>query len=99
MVAALAVLQLLAVLPWLVGRDPLGLLGDSNSAHLTRDGSLGLAVAAAALLSAWRPHWARPSFAIASVAVVAQAAAGALDASVATGGNELIHPPSVASPC
>ncbi len=98
-VAALAALQLVAVVPWFVGHDPIGLLGDSNTAHLTRDGALGLVVAIAALLAAWRPHWARPSFAISSAAVVAQAAAGALDTTAATGGNELIHLPSVALAC
>jgi hypothetical protein len=98
-VAVLGILQLVAVLPWLIGHDPIGLLGDSNTAHLTRDGALGLVVAVAALLATWRPHWARPSFAIASAAVVAQAAAGALDTTAATGGNELIHLPSVALAC
>ncbi|MEM9133316.1 MAG: hypothetical protein AAF962_19940 [Actinomycetota bacterium] len=98
-VVALAGLQLVAVLPWLIGIDPLGLLGDSSDAHLTRDGALGFCVAAAALLAAWRPHWARPAFAIASVAIIAQTAAGALDDSAATGGNELIHLPSVALAC
>lgn len=98
-VAALAALQLAAVFPWFLGRDPIGLLGDSNTAHLTRDGALGLVVAIAALLAAWRPHWARPSFAISSAAVIAQAAAGALDNTAATGGNELIHLPSVALAC
>lgn len=98
-VAVVAVAQLLVVLPWLLGRDPVGLLGDSTGAHLTRDGSLGLVVAVAALLAAWRPHWSRPSFAVGSVAVVAQAAASTLDDTVATGGNELIHLPSVALVC
>ena len=95
-VAALALGQLIVVLPWLVGRDPLGLLGDSTNAHLTRDGALGLVVAAVGLMASWRPHWARPSFLVASIAVVAQAAAGAIDGDIAAGGGELIHVPSVA---
>ncbi|MFV0307239.1 MAG: hypothetical protein ACK5OX_05815 [Desertimonas sp.] len=92
-VGVLGFLQLLVVVPWLVGYDPLGLLGDSPGAHRTRDGALGLSVGIAALLAAWRPRWAQPCFAIAVCGVIAQLLAGIIDRTVATGGNELIHLP------
>lgn len=99
LVATLASVELVAVLPWLVGADPFGLLGGSTSAHLTRDGAMGLVVAAAGFLAAWRPHWARPSFTIASIALVAQAAAGAIDRSGSAGTSEAIHLSSVVLTC
>jgi hypothetical protein len=98
-VAVLAMIQFAVAVPWLVGADPLVLLGNSTSAHRTRDGALGLAVAAAGLLAAWRPHWAKPSFALASFAVIAQTAAGVLDTAIIAGSNELIHLPSIALTC
>ncbi len=98
-VAVLAVAQLVVVLPWLVDSDPFDLLGDSTGSHLARDGALGLAVAVAALLTAWRPRWAVPSFLIASVALIAQTTAGLIDSADSTGANELIHLPSVALAC
>jgi hypothetical protein len=101
--AALAVLglaQAFLVAPWLVGSDPFDLLAASSSGHMSRDGSFGLMVACAALLTAWRPHWAVPSFAIASVALVAQTASAFIDE---VGGlvaaNEFIHLPSVVITC
>lgn len=99
LVAVLAVIQFAAVIPWLIGADPFVLLGNSTSAHRTRDGALGLAVAAAGLLAAWRPHWARPSFALASIAVIAQTAAGVFDTAIIAGSNELIHLPSIVLTC
>ncbi|MEZ5376135.1 MAG: hypothetical protein R2733_06425 [Acidimicrobiales bacterium] len=98
-IAVLATAQLVVVLPWLVDADPFGLLGDSSDGHLTRDGALGLAVAVAALLTAWRPRWALPSFLIASAALIAQTAAGIIDSSPSPGANELIHLPSIALAC
>ncbi|MFV0524817.1 MAG: hypothetical protein ACK5RL_09985 [Acidimicrobiales bacterium] len=95
-IAVLAVGQLAVALPWLVARDPFGLLDASTGAHLTRDGALGLAVAVAALLTAWRPRWAVPAFVLAAVALVAQAAAGVLEPEVhRAASTELIHLPSV----
>lgn len=98
-IALLATAQLIVVLPWLVDIDPFGLLGDSTGSHLARDGALGLAVAVAAFLTAWRPRWAVPSFLIASVVLIAQTTAGLIDSADSTGANELIHLPSVALAC
>lgn len=98
-VAALATAQLLLVLPWLIAEDPFGLLGDSNGSHLTRDGALGLAVAVAALLTAWRPRYALPSFILASAALIAQTITGLVEHADIAGVNEFIHLPSVALAC
>lgn len=98
MLSIVGLLQLLAVLPWMVDRDPLRLLGYSSAEHLTRDGALGLAVAAAGLLVAWRPRWAVPCLVISSVALLAQTAVGIFD----TDGrvfSELVHLPSVMLTC
>lgn len=100
LVAVLSVLQLAVVLPWLVDADPFGLLGSSTASHLTRDGALGLAVAVAGLLAAWRPRWAVPCFLLGSAALVAQALAGLFDStSAGSGGTELVHVPSVILTC
>lgn len=100
LVAVLSVLQLAVVLPWLVDADPFGLLGSSTASHLTRDGALGLAVAVAGLLAAWRPRWAVPCFLLGSAALVGQALAGLFDStSAGSGGTELVHVPSVILTC
>ena len=100
LVAVLAVAQLAVVLPWLVDHDPFGLLSTSTASHLARDGTVGLAVAAAALLTAWRPRWALPCFLLASVALVAQTLAAVFDSSITSGGgSELVHVPTVALTC
>ncbi len=97
LIVVLALAQLVLVLPWLVDRDPFGLLGTSSPAHLARDGALGLVVAVAALLAAWRPRWAIPCFAIGSVTLVAQTLAGLIDNDTgASTGRELVHVPSIA---
>ena len=111
-ISLLAVVQLVVVLPWLVGRDPWGLLSDSSLAHTTRDGALGLVIAAAGLLTAWSRRWALPSFLVASLALVAQSVAGLFDASeqvaeAAAGAGtstgiaigEIIHVPSIVLTC
>lgn len=89
----LGCVQGVLTLPWLLGGDPLGLLGNyASSAHQARDGALGIVISVAATLTAWRPRWARPTFVISSVALVAQGLAGFLDGSIATTGlNEVIH--------
>lgn len=90
--AGLVVLQLPFVLPWLANVDPFGLLAGAEDTHLVRDGAFGLVILVAAGLTAWRPRWAVPSFAIASVALVAQLAAGFVDDSLsASGWNEAVH--------
>lgn len=89
----LGAVQLVITLPWLIDADPFGLLGSgTSSAHTSRDGAFGLVVAAAALLTAWRPRWALPAFLIGAVAVVSQAIAGLLDDSIIeVGANEVVH--------
>lgn len=100
LVAVLALAQLAVVLPWLVDADPFGLLGSSPASHLTRDGALGLAVAVAGMMTAWRPRWAMPCFLLGSAALVAQTVAGLFDAhSSGGGGTELVHLPSVVLTC
>ena len=95
-IATIGAAQMVLVAPWLVDRDPLGLLGDSSPAHLARDGALGLVVAVAALLVAWRPRWALPCFAITSVTLVAQTVAGFVDSDAMDNtGVELVHIPSI----
>lgn len=100
MVAVLALAQTVVVIPWFVGSDPWGLLEGSGADHLTRDGAIGLVVSVAAVLAAWRPHWAMPSFAVASIAVIAQTVATvAEDSSDGLGAGEFIHLPSVVLTC
>lgn len=50
--------QLAIALPWLVGTDPLGLLGEADTSHMTRDGAFGVAIGVAGLVTAWRHRYA-----------------------------------------
>lgn len=78
--ATMAGIQLLIAIPWLLGANPLGDLGDHvEIAHLTRDGALGLTTAIAGLLTAWRPRYALPAVAVSAVALVAQFAMAIVD--------------------
>ncbi len=99
----LSLIQATVVLPWLVGRDPWQLLSSTTDGHITRDGALGLVVAVAGLLVAWRSRWALPAFLMATLAVVAQAATGVFDAAEADPGpslaGELVHIPSILIAC
>jgi hypothetical protein len=56
----ISVTQLVFAIPWLDGRS---LLPDSHVAmsHLTRDGALGLVIAALGLVTVWRPRYAYAS--------------------------------------
>jgi hypothetical protein len=100
LVALLGVTQSVVALPWLVGADPFGLLEGSTTAHLTRDGALGLVVSVGGCLVAWRPRWALPCFAFASGAIVAQAVAGMFDEPGAgLASSELLHVPSLVLTC
>lgn len=89
----LGVAHFVVSIPWLVGSDPLGLLGDTVPAvHAARDGAIGIVIAVAAIMAAVRPRWARPGFLIASTALIAQAVAGVVDSSIVdTGPSEVIH--------
>ena len=99
----LSLIQAVVVLPWLVGRDPWQLLLSTTDGHITRDGALGLVVAVAGLLTAWRPRWALPAFMLATLAVVAQAVTGLFDAAETDAGpslaGELVHIPSMLIAC
>lgn len=99
-VAVLSVVQAVMVIPWIAGRDPWSLLDTMTEEHLTRDGSLGLVVAAAGALTVWRWRWAVPCFAIASVASIAQAVVAAFDDELVGGvSSELVHIPSLVLTC
>lgn len=78
--AALAAVQLVLALAWLVGVTPL-LGGDIQPEHLTRDGSLGLFIGAAGMLAAVRPRYAVPAVIVVALGVFIQVVAGALDES------------------
>jgi hypothetical protein len=76
----LSTAQLLLALPWLVGLNPLAVIGaEVDPSHLTRDGALGLLVAVAGLTVAARPRYGVPALMIASAGIVAQVVAGAID--------------------
>lgn len=77
--AIVASVQLLVALPWLVGADPLGLMGDATASHLTRDGALGLAIATAGLVTAWRPRYAVAATLVALALFVAQVITAVID--------------------
>lgn len=101
----LSMAQMVLVSPWLVGLDPWGLLGSTSDGHVTRDGTLGLVVAAAGLVVAGRPRWAAPVFLLAGLAVVVQAVTGLFDVvevdsgSGSTLAGEVIHLPSILIVC
>ena len=64
--------------PWLFGAS---LIPDHNVAlaHLTRDGALGLVIATAGLLVAWRPRYAVAALLVGSIVFVAQFASSFVD--------------------
>jgi len=68
---AVAVVQLVLAIPWLVGKS---LLPDHHVAvaHLTRDGALGLMIAALALVTVWRPRYVHSTKLIALVVLALQ---------------------------
>jgi len=78
LLATIAVAQLVLACPWFFGAS-LVPDGSVSTAHLTRDGALGLVVACVALVTAWRPRYAFGSLLIGVVAIVAQFASGLVD--------------------
>jgi len=91
-VLGLATLQLVLACPWLFGAS---VVPDHNVAiaHLTRDGALGLVVACAAIVAAWRPRYLVSALLVGSVALVAQFASGLVDQQdrAVSAGFELTH--------
>lgn len=74
----LASAQLIVALPWLFGAS---LIPDQDVAvaHLTRDGALGVIVAAAVFLVAWRPRHALVALLVGVIVFVIQFATGIHD--------------------
>lgn len=58
LLAVVAAAQVVIAIPWLVGADPAGLLGEADASHMTRDGAFGLAIGLAGLVTAWRHRYA-----------------------------------------
>jgi hypothetical protein len=92
LVVVVAAVQLVLACPWLFGAS---LVPDHQvtTAHLTRDGALGLLIACIALVSAWRPRYAVGSLLIGLVAIAAQFASGLVDRQdqAVSGSFELTH--------
>jgi hypothetical protein len=74
----ISVAQLALAIPWLVGKS---LLPDSHVAvsHLTRDGALGLVVAALGLVTVWRPRYVHGTRLIGLLVLGLQLVAGVAD--------------------
>ncbi len=75
--AGLSAGQLALAALWLFGASPIG--DHVEASHLTRDGALGLAIATAGAVAAWRPRYAVACLAMSMTAVVAQVAAIVVD--------------------
>jgi hypothetical protein len=74
----ISVAQLVLAIPWLVGKS---LLPDSHVAvsHLTRDGALGLVIAALGLVTVWRPRYVHGTRLIGLLVLSLQLVAGVAD--------------------
>ena len=74
----ISVAQLVLAIPWLVGRS---LLPDSHVAvsHLTRDGALGLVIAALGLVTVWRPRYVHGTRLIGLIVLGLQLVTGVAD--------------------
>jgi len=90
--AIVAAIQLVVAVPWLFGHS---FVPDAHVevAHLTRDGALGIVIAALGLLTAWRPRYVHSALLMGLVVFVAQFIAGFVDhmSDAVTGSFELIH--------
>jgi hypothetical protein len=74
-------LQAAVALPWLVGVNPFQkILGVASSAHLTRDGALGVVIAVAGFVVAWRPRYAFAMLALVVATVSMQVLGAFVDA-------------------
>ncbi len=66
--------------PWLFGTNPYAsLFGVVSDEHLTRDGALGVTMAVAGLLTAWRPRYSFAMLAVVGAVVLMQLGAGIAD--------------------
>lgn len=74
----ISVTQLVLAIPWLVGKS---LLPDSHVSvsHLTRDGALGIVIAALGLVTVWRPRYVHGTRLIGIVVLGLQLVAGIAD--------------------
>ena len=74
----ISVAQLVLAIPWLVGKS---LLPDSHVAvsHLTRDGALGLVIAALGLVTVWRPRYVHGTRLIGLIVLGLQLVTGVAD--------------------
>ncbi len=76
----LALMQGALSIPWAFGRNPIGtVLGDVAPQHLTRDGTLGVLIAVAGVVTAWRPRYAFAMLGVCAAIVILQLGAGAVD--------------------
>jgi len=89
---AVAAAQLVVALPWLVGKS---FLPDAHVAvsHLTRDGALGVVIAALGGLTAWRPRYVHATMAMGLLVFAAQLVGGLTDRSTSavSAPFELVH--------
>jgi uncharacterized membrane protein len=88
----IALAQLVFAIPWVVGHS---MLPDAHVAvsHLTRDGALGLVIAALGLLTAWRPRYAHSTMIIGLCVFATQVVAGLADqqTSSVSASFEIVH--------
>lgn len=76
----LALVQGLVSLPWVFGFNPLGsVLGRPENAHLTRDGTLGVLIAVAGIVTAWRPRHAYVMLLVSGAIIALQFSGGIVD--------------------
>jgi hypothetical protein len=94
LLAVTATVQAFISIPWTFGANPLAnLLGHPAAEHLTRDGTLGILLAVAGLVTVWRSRYAFAMLGVGATIVLLQLGAGAVDErSLAVGIHfELIH--------
>jgi hypothetical protein len=88
----IALTQLVFAIPWLVGHS---MLPDAHVAvsHLTRDGALGLVIAALGLVTAWRPRYVHGTMIIGLCVFATQVVAGLADqqTSSVSASFEVVH--------
>lgn len=90
--ALVATAQLVIAIPWLFGSSLIP-HQDVATAHLTRDGAFGLAIAVLGLVVVWRPRYAVTALLVGLVVFVAQSATSLFDeqSQSVTVGFELTH--------